>query len=327
LRILYIHRDDIAGTGVSTHAGQLIGAFAEKHKIKIYRNITDFDQHWDIVHALNLKHLNTHLLEKIHAPLIIDVHDAHWAAGEACYPLPDMPLRRIMAMVRRRRYEPALRRASAIIVHSDYVAKRLALEKTRVVPLAIEKIQHGRSLQERPPLVIFAGRDYFRKGLPVLLKAWKNVISIRPDAMLEIAGREFIHGRIYARMFASHGSIALLGGISREELLARIRNARALALPSWNESFGIVLLEAMACGTPAIGANAGGVPEALRGGEGGLLFEPGNARALASAIIKCLECDRIIDGIIKRGFAIAAQHSVDAMSEKVEKIYKEILGL
>lgn len=264
------------------------------------------------------------MLKYIRAPFVIDVHDAHWAKGEPFYPIPDWPARWALGRLREHRYKPVLEKAAAIIVHSNHVAARIGSRKTRVVPYAVEAISPGPPLEERPPVVIFAGRDYFRKGLPVLLEAWDRVRRLRPGARLEIAGREFIHGRMYARIFAQHKSITLLGGISRDDLIERMRNARAVALPSYTESFGIVLLEAMAAGAIAIGSAAGGIPEALRGGEVGLLVQPGDARSLASALLKCLDDDPRFDDMVQRGFRIAAEHSVAAMVQAIEGVYGEV---
>ena len=323
MRILFIHSESISGTGGATYAGQLIKAVSARHETHLLRDPSDLDRKWDVIHALNIKHFDPVLLNKIRAPLTVDVHDAHWAPGEPIYPTPDLPVRWALARIRRNRYKPVLDKAAAVIVHSRYVASRIGMNKARFVPYAVQAMAPGPHLPERPSVAIFAGRDYFRKGLPVLLDAWRHVSVQRPGSRLEIAGREFIHGRLYARIFANRKGITLLGGIPRDELLEHIRNARVLALPSWTESFGIVLLEAMAVGTPVVGTMAGGIPEALAGGEGGILVERGNSRALAAALIRCMDNDPDLVKITRRGFEIAAAHSIDAMVKAVEDVYRE----
>lgn len=323
MRVLFLHSDKFPGTGGATYAGKLINALSKRHEISIYKNIIDLDKKWDIVHALNIKHFDTRLLANKNAPFIVDVHDAHWAKGEPFYPVPDWPARWILGKIRRSRYNEILEKAKVIIVHSNYVASRIGLQKVSVIPYAVEGIRAGPPLRERQPVIMFAGRDYFRKGLPVLIKAWKHVCRRMPEARLMIAGREYIHGRIYARIFARDKSIELLGGISNDNLIERMRNARAVVLPSCVESFGIVLLEAMAAGAIAVGSATGGIQEALRRGDGGLLVMPRDSRALASAIIECLEESPQLDHIVRHGFEIAAEHSVEAMVRAIEDVYME----
>lgn len=325
MKILFLHRQGFEGTGGATYATQLIKTLSAKHETVVYKYPDDIEKNWDIVHSLNIKHLEVSALSLIKAPFIVDVHDAHWAAGEPFYPSPDWPLRWILAKSRRSKYKKILNRAGAVVVHSDYVARRIANEKCRVVPYAVEKIEPGPPLDKRAPNVLFAGRDFFRKGLPVLLDAWKHVCLNHPGARLFVAGREYAHGRTFAKVFARQKSITLLGDVPRNKLIELMRNVRAVVLPSWVESFGMVLIEAMAAGAVAIGSDTGGIREALCGGPGGILVKPGDSRALASAILRCLDDDPCLDNFVNEGLKIASEHSIETMTGAIENIYHEAL--
>jgi glycosyltransferase involved in cell wall biosynthesis len=174
--------------------------------------------------------------------------------------------------------------------------------------------------------VVFAGRDYFRKGLPVLLAAWRHVNAFRPDATLVIAGREYWHGMLYARLASINRSVRLLGDLSRETLLEEIKRARALVLPSRTEAFGIVLIEAMALKTPAIATRVGGIPEALDEGRVGILVEKGDKRELACAILRCLEPvpDMDLIDMTRKAFGRVAGYSTDNLIKAVLKIYEAV---
>ena len=75
-------------------------------------------------------------------------------------------------------------------------------------------------------------------------------------------------------------------------LAAAYREAWVAALPSWGEAFGLVLLEAMACGTPVVGADQGAIPEVVASEEVGRLFSGDDPRALADALLAALELAR-----------------------------------
>jgi glycosyltransferase involved in cell wall biosynthesis len=85
--------------------------------------------------------------------------------------------------------------------------------------------------------------------------------------------------------------VQFLGTISRGELLDRYRRAALFCLPSRQEGFGIVFLEAMACGRPIVAARAAAVPETVPDGDVGLLTDPTDCEALAAAL-GCLLADR-----------------------------------
>ncbi len=329
-RVLLISPKNAAGTGSGTYSGILAEALEriESLKVRRYASVSDLSESWDVAHVMDLKHLDPQVAQSVKAPLVIDLHDVYWLRGEQLFPSVDLPLRLFFAARRRGRYEPILKRANAVIVHSAYVGSRTPHPNVRVIPYAVEPLEPGPPLAERPPRVIFAGRDYFRKGLPVLLSAWRRVSALRPDAKLLIAGREFVHGRAYAKSASLKRSVKWLGDVARDDLLDEIRRARALVLPSWTEAFGIVLIEAAAMGTPAVATRVGGIPEALAGGSRGILVEKGDPVALAASILRCLdlEPDRKLIEITKRAQQAASEYSVSNLVSAVSKVYEEVSG-
>ena len=329
LRILLISPKNASGTGSWTYSNILAASLRKIDGLTVleFSAIADLSEKWDVVHALDLKHLDPNLVSAIRAPLVVDVHDVYWLRGEDFFPTPDLPARLILSAWRRRRYIPILNRAAAVITHSKYVAEKLAHPAAYLVPLAVEPLQPGPPLSERPLRVVFAGRDYFRKGLPVLLAAWRHVNTLRPDATLVIAGREYLHGMLYARLASPNRSVQLLGDISRDALLEEIKRARALALPSWAEAFGMVLIEAMSLKTPVVATRVGGIPEALDEGRAGILIEKGDKLALADGILRCLEPvpDKDLIDMTRRALQTAAIYSADNLVKAVLRVYEEVL--
>lgn len=297
----------------------------ERYEVLSIEDVAERQCDFDIVHVLDIKHFEPSLLRNIKSPLIVDVHDCYWMKGESLFPSPDMAIRLMLSWRRRVSYQYVLREASAVIVHSRYVLSRLGHENVYVVPYAVEDVKPGIRLKERPPFVVFAGRDYFRKGLPLLLDAWDSVRRMCPGARLFIVGKEYPHERFLFSRLKMDKTISFLGDLERMKLLDYMRQARAVVLPSWTEAFGIVLIEAMAAGAIAIGTNSAGITEALRYGEAGFLVERGDKHALAEAILRTLDDDSRLEMLVERGLRVAKEHSVKAMMDSLELVYLDVM--
>ncbi|WP_166418518.1 exopolysaccharide biosynthesis GT4 family glycosyltransferase EpsE [Cochlodiniinecator piscidefendens] len=142
------------------------------------------------------------------------------------------------------------------------------------------------------PIQLFAcGRLNVVKGHQDLLSAVRNLVDQGLDIQLEIAGEDDDGGQGYHRELAAHladlnleGNAKLLGAISAEAVLQKLTSAHIFILASWHEPLGVAYMEAMSCGTPTIGTNAGGVPELIRDGVDGILVSPQSPKELANAI-------------------------------------------
>ena len=99
-------------------------------------------------------------------------------------------------------------------------------------------------------------------------------------------------------------------------------------LPSNNEPFGRVLLEAMNIGTPVIGTKSGGIPEIIEDGINGLLVDYGDIEALKISIIKILKNNSLREEIIQGGYeTINSKFCIETYQEKIENIYDTLLGV
>jgi len=151
------------------------------------------------------------------------------------------------------------------------------------------------------PTIFFLGRHEPRKGLRVLLDAMSQ---LPPDTRLWVAGE----GQETDELMAEHAGdrrIEWLGTISETEKIARLRGADVFCAPSLGgESFGIVLLEAMAAGTAVVAGDIPGYANVARQGRDALLVPPNDARALAQALTAVLsradERERLVESGLKR---------------------------
>ncbi len=136
------------------------------------------------------------------------------------------------------------------------------------------------------PTVLCVARMYPRKRIGDLLEAASRLRDRLPDVQIRIVGG----GPEYTRMLrlsarlGLEDSVLFLGEVSRARLAEEYVNADCFCLPSVQEGFGIVFLEAMAAGLPVVACRAAAVPEVVPDGAAGLLVEPRDPGRLAEAL-------------------------------------------
>lgn len=167
--------------------------------------------------------------------------------------------------------------------------------KSTVIPHGIEisgKITRERDASPGRRLVC-VGRLYEHKGQDILLRAFRYLADDFSDLDVELIGDGPFRSSLLSlsQELGLADRVVFRGGISREEVLGVLRRASISCLPSRGETFGLVLLEAMAVGTPVIATRVGGIPEVVRDGIDGLLVAPDDPRALSDAIRKLLSDD------------------------------------
>ncbi|GAA3780004.1 glycosyltransferase family 4 protein [Streptomyces chiangmaiensis] len=153
----------------------------------------------------------------------------------------------------------------------------------------------GAPASQRPCTLLYVGRmdrSSAWKGVDVLVRAFAQLVAEVPDARLRLVGDgDALPGlRALAAELGVGDRVEASGSLSGDALVDAVRSAAVLALPSLTEaeSFGMALVEAMACGTPVVGSDVGGIPHVIADGETGLLVSPGDPAALAAASAKLL---------------------------------------
>jgi glycosyltransferase involved in cell wall biosynthesis len=187
----------------------------------------------------------------------------------------------------------ALARAVRIVVPSAALAEVVAgwgIDPARieVVPHAVAAPELGERDELRRrygldgPTLVFAGRLVAQKSIGVALRA----VSMNEGVSLVLAGDGPERGKVesLARDLGLDGRARFLGAQPRQAVFELLRAADATLLSSDWESFGLVVAEALAVGTPVLAAAGGGVAEVLEDGRNGLLVPTGDTDALAEAI-------------------------------------------
>jgi rhamnosyl/mannosyltransferase len=240
-------------------------------------------------------------------------------------------------------YRPFLRRvlarAARIVVSSPLLAAHAAelvdyRDKCTVIPFGIDIARFAPTpallsragelrAQYGSPLALFVGRLVPYKGVDVLIDAVAGL-----PLTTVVVGEGPARAALEARAAARSARITFAGEVDNETLAALYTACDFFVLPSVTraEAFGMVQLEAMACGKPVISTNLrSGVPWVNRHGETGLVVEPGDAAGLRNAIVRLIEDDALRCRLSEAAFArVHREFTVSQMVERTVSLYREV---
>ena len=173
------------------------------------------------------------------------------------------------------------------------------------------------------PVIVFLGRlDEPRKGLGIFAGAIESVLERVPGTRFLIAGRGDAPD-IRATVARFGDSVSFLGGISDEEKESLLAGASIYVAPqTGGESFGIVLVEAMAARTTVVASDIPAFRAVLEEGRAGALFETGNSDSLASVLTDLLGDRERLDALADAGQRASAQYDWEVVADKVFEVYK-----
>jgi phosphatidylinositol alpha-mannosyltransferase len=188
-------------------------------------------------------------------------------------------------------------------------------------------VEVGRFCEVEPwpsegPTILFLGRHEPRKGLAVLVDALEDLPA---DVCLWVAGDGPDTARLRAAT-AGDDRVTWLGRVSDHERARRLRGTDVLCAPSLGgESFGVVLLEAMAAGAAVVASDLAGYAAVARHGCEALLVAPGDSKALAVALRLALEDRDRSAALVAAGRARAAELSMERLAERYLERYEALL--
>lgn len=171
--------------------------------------------------------------------------------------------------------------------------------------------------------ILFVGRNEPRKGLAVLLEAFPLVCESLDDCRLKVIGSGFTFGSVSASLPSDlHNRLEVLGFVGNDELPSHYAGARVFCAPALGgESFGIVLVEAMASGTPVVTSDIPGYSAVIQQARGGMVFKSGDARDLARVLVEVLSDDALREDLRQKGLAGVDQFSWEVLAPRIERIY------
>ena len=182
---------------------------------------------------------------------------------------------------------------------------------------------------EDRPMVLFAGRLEYEKGVQTILEALPELERRVPGVGLVVAGdgtyRQTLEAR--ATSLGLDGRVRFLGFADETRLRSLYRSADLTIVPSLYEPFGLVTLEAMASGTPVLVADTGGLREIVEDGVSGLRFPPGDARALARSAARILREAGLSERLSREArSALAARGSWSVAAARTADAYRAAMA-
>ena len=227
------------------------------------------------------------------------------------------------------------RNANAIVAISTTTRKNL-VQVYEVPPDSITVIPPGLS-EDRFTLgnvartdneILYVGRLDARKGLDFLITAFAEVVRHNAKAILKIAGTGKLKNKLQqlATNLGIFERVVFLGKVSDVDLKVLYQSAAIFVLPSKFEGFGIVLTEAMACGTPVVGTDVPGIIDIVEEGHGRLV-EQGNTRQLADMLRNMLNNRSLRSAMGKKARKMAMEnYHISIISRKFTSLYGTIMS-
>jgi phosphatidylinositol alpha-mannosyltransferase len=176
--------------------------------------------------------------------------------------------------------------------------------------------------------ILFVGRMEKRKGFKYLLGAYEKVKRELPQCRLIVVGPQDRSYGKYQRLAVKRNlkDVVFAGYVSYEELPRYYKSADIFCSPAtgW-ESFGLVLLEAMAVGKPTVASDIPGYAAVISDGVDGLLVKPRDEEALAGAILQLLQDGSLRERMGEMGKVKAGDYSWEKVAQQVMNYYQELL--
>jgi phosphatidylinositol alpha-mannosyltransferase len=211
-----------------------------------------------------------------------------------------------------------------------FVAHRFPQDGLRIIPNGAEV--EAFSGADPAPLpdgrrILFVNRLDRRKGFPVMVRAFAILSRGHPDALLVVAGDGKERRVVQSLPVELRDRVIMLGSVPHDLLPPYHAASEVFCAPATGrESFGIVLVEAMAAGLPVVASDIPGYREVVRHEVEGLLVPPSDPRRLAAEVSRILDQPELGRSMGEAGRARAGRYSWDQVAREVEAAYEEALS-
>lgn len=210
----------------------------------------------------------------------------------------------------------------------------------RFYPIPPDEAREFIGVDSQPKILLFVGRIEPLKGLDILLQAIalmrdRGVLAHIPFCLLVIGGdpqeslesmsAEMVHLQNLRNLYGLQDLVALLGKRSQDTLPYYYSSAEAVVVPSHYESFGMVALEAMACGTPVVASEVGGLAYLIQDGKTGYTVPVGDPAALADRLADLLLNEPLRHKLSVQASELAAQYAWPNIVKRLLKVYHDAL--
>ena len=283
-------------------------------------------------HGVMISGYTAILLKRLfHLPVVLHIHGG------------DLNLYSTSSNLYKNIYNKTISESDKIIVNSNDIKSKVlnltGVEKNKVkvvspgisynifFPMANDKIINQKDSYHIDPnkvVLLFAGNAIKRKGLDILITALESLTKEQLSKITLIIcseGPEIINARDRLNQIPNlKQSTLFIKKVQQYELNILYNIATLFIFPSREEPLGLVGLEALACGTPVVGSNVGGIPEYVNN-ENGYLFDPNNPKELSKIIGSITDDPEIIKSLIKNLDNRRSHHDISISAKQLKKIF------
>lgn len=244
--------------------------------------------------------------------------------------LAESPLNRVLDRLGRYvlRHSDAVRCVSERIRHRLVGELGVPRERTVVIPIGSDLstfVPHGDRAATSGSVLLFVGRLTVEKAPLAFCEVVEEAAAVRPDVTGVIIGEGPLRAALEDRIRATgHPErYRLLGHVPPAELASWYRVATCLVHPSTWEGWGMVMVEALACGCPVVTTDTGCAGEVVRNGETGLVVPVGDTAGLAVAASRLLADRSLRQRLSEAGPAVASRYSFQATRAALARLFSE----
>jgi len=297
--------------------------FMKKMVAKLHK-----EKKFDIIHAhgtIPNDHTALLLSKYLEIPYVVTVH------GETVYKFEKFPKRYKNSIV-------ALENAQAIIGVSSVVVERIRKIAQNV--LSLYKVFNGFNPDKAVTLdtdyisrtadiqIMFAATLYERKGCSYLLKGFKQLYNEFPDIKLTIAGGgpQLTKMKNLSDSLGISERVKFTGTISHDKMMQLMNGCDIFILPSWDEAFGVVYLEAMSFKKPVIGTLGEGITDEVKDGVNGLLVKSKDVGSIVEKLSLLIKSKELRIKLGNAGYHSIKRLTWENSASEVSKVYNDVLN-
>lgn len=276
---------------------------------------------------MHFPHFNVPLLYK--GKFVVTIHDLihqHFGMqratthGPLIYKLKQFGYKKV--------FQHAIKKAQKILVPSNFVKDQLIkdwqVESNKIVvtyEAVDDKILKIKPKKLSGDYIFYVGNAHPHKNVEGLIKAFLKLKTGK--LKLVLAGHDHYFWQRIKKEY-QYPNIIYKGNVSDEELVTLYKNARCFVMPSFEEGFGIPLLEAMALSCPVVSSNAGSLPEV--GGDACLYFDPHDQQDMMKKIKKVIQENNLRQDLIKKGLKRYKEFSWKKLAKQTLEVYENSIS-
>ncbi|EMJ95993.1 glycosyltransferase [Leptospira alstonii] len=226
-------------------------------------------------------------------------------------------------------------RCDLIISPSHLIEKQLRefglKTKIAVISNGLDLTSFKGTIKQLPsaPKLLHVGRISYEKNCDVILNAFKLIHDEIPDSTLTIIGDgpALSSLRVQAQNLGVENAVTFTGFIKREQLPEEYPKYDLFLTASTMETQGLVILESVACGLPAVGVDSFAIPELIHDGKNGFIAKPFDVKGIAEKAVAILKDPLLYEKFSKESIKISKGHEMTACVDKMEEVYKTVASV